>query len=246
MKYSLNRGTYNKSKAEGSSGSGATIRKNYSIKLCPHGSTGKLKLHTDGNLHRLYAWKQTRIYSCGPAALMTALAEYGKAELSEKSEIAIWKKVRNMLFMGSTPAYLARFAKSRGVSARLWIRSGNGPEKRYGKTLFHRLLHSHLLRVYRKTAVAYRKQGNEVSDYREESEITGVLRSSPEAKAIYLIADDDEIFHFILARQQGGRLVVMDPANGANTHFTEAGFLARYEPKMLGYCVLLGKVQPVQ
>lgn len=192
------------------------------------------------NVPRLLSWKQTRIYSCGPACLMTALAEFGKVELSEKNEMEIWRQVRNMIFMGSTPAYLARCSKSRGLSTRLWVKTRRGPSKSYGKTLFHRLLHSHLLRVYRKTALAYREQGHDVSDYREEFEILGVLKSSHASKAIYLIADDDEVFHFILVRLFGGNLVVMDPAFGNNTAFSEEKFLAAYEPKMLGYCVMLG------
>ncbi|MBI5846230.1 MAG: peptidase C39 family protein [Deltaproteobacteria bacterium] len=191
------------------------------------------------NPPQLYTWKQTRIYSCGPACLMTALHEFGKAELSEKTEMEIWRQVCNMIFMGSTPAYLARCAKSRGLSTKLWVKSRRGPSKSYGNTLFHRLLHSHLLRVYRKTATAYRKQGNEVSDYREESKILGELQSNPESKAIYLIADDDDVFHFILVRPFGGTLVVMDPAGSTNTPFMEDEFQDAYEPNMLGYCVLL-------
>jgi len=120
------------------------------------------------------------------------------------------------------------------------VKSRRGPSKSYGNTFFHRLLHSHLLRVYRKTATAYRKQGNEVSDYREESKILGVLQSNPESKAIYLIADDDDVFHFILVRPFGGKLVVMDPALGTNMPFTENEFLDAYEPNILGYCILLG------
>lgn len=192
------------------------------------------------NVPRLLSWKQTRIYSCGPAALMTALAEFGKVELSEKIEMEIWKKVRNMIFMGSTPAYLARCSQSHGLSTRLWVKSKRGPAKSYGVTILHRLLHSHLLRVYRKTATAYRKQGNEVSDYRAESEVLRVLQTTPESRTIYLIADDDEVFHFILVRFFGGNLVVMDPAFGNNTAFSEEEFLVSYEPKMLGYCVMLG------
>ncbi len=190
---------------------------------------------------RLSSWKQTRIYSCGPACLMTALNEYGGSELSEKREMELWRKVRHLFFLGSTPAYLAECAAGLGLSARLMTRNPPGPEKIPGRTLVNRLLHRYLLGVYGRTAGAYRKKGRAAAAYRKEAEILRLLEAGQNAKAIFLIADQDEIFHFILVRRVGAELWVMDPAYGANTPFSEGGFLAAYGPSFLGYCVLLTK-----
>lgn len=187
------------------------------------------------------SWKQTKIYSCGPASLMTALYELGLGELSEKAEMSIWRQVRHYYFLGSTPAYIAQCAKNRGASTRLWVRKNRTAGKTAGKSPISRLLHGYLLRVYRKTAQKYHAQGNDFSEYCEESELLSHLWSKPGAEAIYLIVDTDEIFHFVLLRPHAGKLVLMDPAFGTNTAFTEKEFLAEYEKRMLGYCVLLNR-----
>jgi len=175
---------------------------------------------------------------------MVALHELGAGGLSREREMAIWKKVRHALVLGSTPARIAEYALSQGLDARLWVRSGPGRGAIRGKTPVQRLLHRYLHRVYSRTAARHRRLGHPLAEYREEPELLGLLRPEMGSESIHLVYDNDEILHFILVRRHGGDLWVMDPDPGTNRRFGEEEFLRTLGPRMVGYAVLMHRGDP--
>ncbi|MBW1989081.1 MAG: hypothetical protein JRI97_05995 [Deltaproteobacteria bacterium] len=183
-------------------------------------------------------WKQSRINTCGPASLMAALHELGIGGLSVQRELTIFRRVRHAYILGSTPAYLARYALAQGVDARL-VQKTPLPSPVPGKNPVQRILHAHLFKVYAKTAEEYRLAGLPFGQYQEECDILPPPGPDLSSQAIFLVTDTDGVLHFILARRHQGSLVVLDPDKGVNTRVSGREFLDRHRQDFMGYCVLL-------
>lgn len=187
----------------------------------------------------LSSWKQTRIYSCGPACLMTAFNEWGLGPLSEDQEMAIWKQVRHLYYLGSTPASLALCARDQGLDAKLFRNPDHLSRVCRNRASVHCLLHRYLRKVYEASAQKAAQSGIRLEDSPGDREILDLLDEEGKNRAVYLIFDEDNILHFILARRRQGKIAVMDPASGSNAEYSEDAFLERFVPAMAGFSLLI-------
>jgi len=66
-------------------------------------------------------FQQTRLATCGPAALMMILKYYDPSyELTRKNETKLWRQSRSLIILGATLQYrLAALAKKHGYSAEI-------------------------------------------------------------------------------------------------------------------------------
>ena len=184
-------------------------------------------------------WKQTRFNTCGPACLMTALHELGKSGLSESREQEIWTHVKHPLSLGSLPSRMAMYAASQGLNVKLLHRNIAPPDfKMHWKTP-RKILHNKLIRTYYETAKEAESQGLPTEYYQEEQEILHRIVENHAFRVIYLIVDDDGVLHFILAREKGCRVAVMDPYFGLNRLYDQPDFLNKLGGSMVGYAILM-------
>ncbi|MEW5735787.1 MAG: peptidase C39 family protein [Thermodesulfobacteriota bacterium] len=185
------------------------------------------------------SWRQTRINTCGPACLMVALSELGRSDISEETEMRIWRRVRHMLVLGSTPAALASYARARGARAELLVYGPRPADFPLQVSGLHLFLQRYLLYAYRLGARAAARNGVPVVRASGGGEILDRITIRPETRAIVLIVDRDRILHFLLVRKNGPNLMVMDPDSGANIPFSRPAFLALEKASGVGYCVLV-------
>jgi hypothetical protein len=148
--------------------------------------------------------------------------------------------VRHLFYLGSLPSSLAKFAASRSLTTTLFCsRSGIKRLMRSGsEPLLRRLIHSYLGTVYRVSAAKAKQPGLNVVYIEEDLDILRSLSDGRHGKAICLIRDEFNFFHYILLRKDGDCLVVMDPAYGTNTSFKEDVFYRQLGKTMIGYHVL--------
>ncbi len=179
--------------------------------------------------------------TCGPACLMVALHEMGRPGLSRDRELKIWKHVRHFFLLGSTPAYVAEYAKSRGLATALYIDEPTAGRIGGNRRSFFHTLHRHLKRTYRMTARKARDNGLAVRSMNAFGDLAGILSADSALAAICLVYDEYGYLHFVLARRRGETFVVMDPADGSNTGYEPGKFLEQYGNVFAGYVVVLGR-----
>ena len=174
---------------------------------------------------RFACWEQTDECSCGAASLMVALNELTDLEMSDETEMSIWKTVRCPVYRGSMPGPMGRAAIKHGVKAevlmcRSWIQrslESLPPLEKVQYTLVLKAVNAGLWRA--------RQAGVKVT-YVEEyddfvAHIRDRLRDHGDCRVLSAIEVADSELHWVLLRSGNhGVVSVMDPAGGDNTDYS--------------------------
>ncbi len=162
----------------------------------------------------IVSYAQSRDYTCGAAALMVALHELGRGELSEEQELRIWRYAHPLLYAGSLPAKLAKFARRQGCDARLLVW-----RSKLNELLRRCPFHWRLYYRYVSASERLAELGMPAEPCEGASEALRRLTERPGARMLALVEVDGYELHYVLARMCDGGLWVLDPAVGSNQRF---------------------------
>ncbi len=181
----------------------------------------------DSNNSKISSWQQTRMYTCGAAALMTALNELNGYQMSEKEEIRIWWKIHPFYYLGSMPGLVGIFAKKQGLNVEIHYSPDNIKNLLKQLPFINRLMYKILLLMNRMyffraslRGICSKKHDGYCDDI---SLIKDNLSSKKGCRILSVIQVEDWEVHYVLFRlNSAGEIVVMDPATGRNYDLEDA------------------------
>lgn len=174
------------------------------------------------------SWAQTDKNSCGAAALMVALAEFGRGGLSADREMDLWRVIRaRQGEPGSMPGRIAMRAADDGLLPVVWLDEDRLALAENALAAYAAFDVATILTEHRQSLQEAAESGILI---RREPTNPGTFldllsTGSRLLVAVVVVVDDGRLgLHWYLCRQDSGSLFIMDPAGGADTQITEGTF----------------------
>lgn len=189
-------------------------------------------------------WQESIPFSCGASCLMTALTELLSGKMSRKREMEIWEELHPSYYPGILPGAMAQYAVQREVFSQL-IYSEETVLKVLDKlaSIYDPVKHI-LFSDNRSDMERLSQEGIPVHYCEKEKLLERVIQNFLKDQKKRLIVGIElsyQNLHYILVRRDhNGNFVVMDPAIGSNTVYSQKEFLKDFQNHLIGVFVLLG------